>query len=210
MLFNTLYYYNSHLLSEDFTIFQWNNYCGFPWSYSTTFSWHLHVNTVFLLWLHLQHIEFPSPGTESKNLSYSFNPLCQARDQTHASAATQPAMVRFLTHCATVGTPNTVFKHLPEFHSYYTRFCQYILNLPDAGSVPKLSTPYWQFYPPYVLHVVRTQEMFTNLNWTKCKVLNIHWKQTLNETHCKITSHSLAYTFYSKHCERGLCPQNVN
>ena len=35
----------------------------------------------------------------------SFNPLYQARDQTLASAATQAVVVRFLTHCATAGTP---------------------------------------------------------------------------------------------------------
>ena len=35
----------------------------------------------------------------------SFNPLPQAGDQTQASTATQAATVRFVTHCATVGTP---------------------------------------------------------------------------------------------------------
>ena len=35
----------------------------------------------------------------------SFNPLHQARDRTHASAVTQATAVRFLTQCATVGTP---------------------------------------------------------------------------------------------------------
>ena len=35
----------------------------------------------------------------------SFNPLYQAKDQTHAFAATQANVAGFLTHCATVGIP---------------------------------------------------------------------------------------------------------
>ena len=34
-----------------------------------------------------------------------FNPLCQAKDQTCASAATTGAAVRFLTHCTRAETP---------------------------------------------------------------------------------------------------------
>ena len=34
----------------------------------------------------------------------SFNPLCQAREPTHAAAVTQAAAVGFLAHCATAGT----------------------------------------------------------------------------------------------------------
>ena len=39
----------------------------------------------------------------------SFNPLCQASDQTRASASTPASAVRFLTHCTTVGTPHFFF-----------------------------------------------------------------------------------------------------
>ena len=38
-----------------------------------------------------------------------FNPLCQARDQTHTSQTTWAIAVRFLTHCAMVGTPHDDF-----------------------------------------------------------------------------------------------------
>ena len=38
----------------------------------------------------------------------SFNPLLQAREQTHASENTQAAAVGFLTHCTTVGTPKVI------------------------------------------------------------------------------------------------------
>lgn len=39
----------------------------------------------------------------------TFNLLCQARDWTQASAATQATSVGFLTHWATVGTAEWVF-----------------------------------------------------------------------------------------------------
>ena len=45
----------------------------------------------------------------SSSNARSFNPLHQARDQTHASAVTQTTAVRFLTQCAIVGTPMKVF-----------------------------------------------------------------------------------------------------
>ena len=35
----------------------------------------------------------------------SFNPLCQAGDQTRASTGTRAPVVGFLTHCATTETP---------------------------------------------------------------------------------------------------------
>ena len=35
----------------------------------------------------------------------SFIPLSQARDQTHTSTVNTTTAVRFLTHCATAGTP---------------------------------------------------------------------------------------------------------
>ena len=38
--------------------------------------------------------------------SGSFNPLCWAGDQIHTSVLTQVAIVGFLTHCTTAGTPN--------------------------------------------------------------------------------------------------------
>ena len=39
----------------------------------------------------------------------SFNPLCLAQDRTCASAVTKATAVRFLTHCATAGTPTLTF-----------------------------------------------------------------------------------------------------
>ena len=39
----------------------------------------------------------------------TFNPLHRAGDQTRTSAATQVAVVGFLTHCITVGTPGSSF-----------------------------------------------------------------------------------------------------
>ena len=44
----------------------------------------------------------------------SFNPLHQARDQTHTSEVTQPAAVRFLTQCTTAETPGKLFKKFFE------------------------------------------------------------------------------------------------
>ena len=40
------------------------------------------------------------------------NPLFQAEDQTHTSAAIQAISVKFLTHCTTVGTPKLIFDWL--------------------------------------------------------------------------------------------------
>ena len=58
-------------------------------------------------------MEVPGTGTESelqRNLHHSygnvsFNTLHQAGDPTCASAVNQVTAMRFLTHCATVGTP---------------------------------------------------------------------------------------------------------
>ena len=67
------------------------------------------ISKFFLnLWLHPQHMEVPVPGTNpscSCGNTGSFNPLCQAGDQTHTSLVTQAIAVGFLTHCATAGTP---------------------------------------------------------------------------------------------------------
>ena len=49
----------------------------------------------------------------------SFNPLPQARNQTHAFTETQATALRFLTHCTTVGTP----------HLFYFYVDQAIINL---------------------------------------------------------------------------------
>ena len=60
-------------------------------------------------------MEIPWPRTESEpelqptpqlQQYQIFNPLHQARNQTHTSAETQAATVRFLTHCTTEGTPH--------------------------------------------------------------------------------------------------------
>ena len=52
-----------------------------------------------------------------------FNPLCRARDWTHASAAIRVAAVRFLTHCAAAGTPELILKmsHSSDFLDRVTR-----------------------------------------------------------------------------------------
>ena len=63
---------------------------------------------VFPLWPHTRHVEGPRPETQSKTQLWQprvFNPLHQARDQTHASAATQAPAVGFLTYCAMAETP---------------------------------------------------------------------------------------------------------
>ena len=61
-------------------------------------------------------MEVPGPGTESKlQLQPTpqlwqckiYNPLCWAGDQTHSSAETWAAAIRFLTHCTTAGTPGS-------------------------------------------------------------------------------------------------------
>ena len=50
----------------------------------------------------------------SCNNTRSFKPLSQAGDQTHTSTATQATAVRLLTHCSTVGTPDSLS---------YVKFC---------------------------------------------------------------------------------------
>ena len=59
----------------------------------------------------LWYMEGPRPGIESEpQLQHQiFKPLHQAGDGAHASAATQATAVGFLTHCATAGTPITVY-----------------------------------------------------------------------------------------------------
>ena len=47
----------------------------------------------------------------------SFNPLCQARDQTHTSTATRAPAVISLTHYATVGTQKISIEH------HFAQFC---------------------------------------------------------------------------------------
>ena len=73
-------------------------------------------------------MEVPRPGiyilSHSCNLCHScsntgsFNPLCQARDQTYPSAENWVPAVGFLTHCTLVGTPNLFLKKLLSAFSY--------------------------------------------------------------------------------------------
>ena len=62
--------------------------------------------------------KFPSQGltlSSSCNIHCScgnagfFNPLCQAKDQTHTSTVTQAVVVRFLTHCTVAKTPICIY-----------------------------------------------------------------------------------------------------
>ena len=65
----------------------------------------------FFLGPHRQHMEVLRPRIETETQLQpkpTFNPLHQAGDRTHTLAETQVAAVRFLTHCATAGTPITV------------------------------------------------------------------------------------------------------
>ena len=66
------------------------------------------------VWPHSWHMEVPGLGIESKpqlQQCQILNPLCRAGDQTCATTATQATAVRFVTHCATAGTPiMTIFK----------------------------------------------------------------------------------------------------
>ena len=71
----------------------------------------------------------------------SFNPLYQVRDRTHTSISTRAAIVRFLTHCTTVGIPIK----LGFFKTQITgssRCGSVEMNLTriheDAGSIPGL------------------------------------------------------------------------
>ena len=66
-------------------------------------------------------MEDPGPGIESQPQlkpmpqlwqCQIFNPLCRARFQILASVVNRVAAVRFLTHCATTGTPATDFRML--------------------------------------------------------------------------------------------------
>ena len=45
--------------------------------------------------------------------------LCPARDQIRSSAMSQATEVRFLAHCATVGTPNSASFKGPKFKNYF-------------------------------------------------------------------------------------------
>ena len=69
----------------------------------------------FSLWPHPWPMEVPRPGTESELQprptpqlppNGTLNPLHWARDQTRTSLVTPATAVRFLTHCATAGTPH--------------------------------------------------------------------------------------------------------
>jgi len=76
---------------------------------------------ILFLWMN------PYGSSRARNLSCScslchsygkarfFYPLCQARDQTHTSAATRAAAVRFITHCAASGTPDSHFKKMIRY-----------------------------------------------------------------------------------------------
>ena len=57
--------------------------------------------------------------------SRSFNPLCWAKNQTHASAVTRAAAIGFLTHCATTRTPCALF-HSGCTSSGYTDTTQWL------------------------------------------------------------------------------------
>ena len=67
-----------------------------------------------ILWPHPRHKEVLGPGIESELQlplrpqtwqHWILNPLCWARNGTHASAVYQAAAVRFLTHSTTAGAP---------------------------------------------------------------------------------------------------------
>ena len=63
----------------------------------------------------------PTPDT--------FNPLHQARDWSHASAVAQATAVKFLTHCARVGTPPNVYMLYFHINSLQCIFL-FLLRLP--------------------------------------------------------------------------------
>ena len=47
------------------------------------------------------------------------DPLRQAQEQTHASVATSPAVVRFLTPCITAGTPRVLLNIIFAFNNRF-------------------------------------------------------------------------------------------
>lgn len=93
--------------------------------------------------------KFPSHRlnlNQSCNLDYScgyagsFSPLCQARDQTHTSAATQVTAVAFLAHCPTAGTPRNPFIDPTSVYwasSIHETLLIAVLNQNDEGKKKK-------------------------------------------------------------------------
>ena len=80
----------------------------------------------FLFWLHSRHMEVPTSGVRIKLKMQPMpqrqqcqicNPLHRIRDQTGASTETS-----WITHCATVGTPDNLFKKIFfwEFLSWHS------------------------------------------------------------------------------------------
>ena len=64
-------------------------------------------------------MEVPGHPRHSFSNAKSFNTLGQARNWTHASTATWATAVRFLTHCATVGTPKHYFDQLKVMEDFH-------------------------------------------------------------------------------------------
>ena len=67
-----------------------------------------------------------------------FNPLHQARDQTHASTANGAAASRFSTHCAYSRNSYNQFVFLFSFFLFLAA-AQHIMELPGQGSYPSHS-----------------------------------------------------------------------
>ena len=63
---------------------------------------------LFFSWLHPWHMEVPGTRLILQQC-HTFNPLCQARDQTCTASATRSTAAGFLTHCTTMEIPTLNF-----------------------------------------------------------------------------------------------------
>ena len=90
------------------------------------------------IWPHLQHIwKFLGQGLNpscschlchSCSNTRSFNPLCQAGDQTHASAANQAAVVGFLAHWTTAETPKSLVLNVNILRNFILEYFKQMIT----------------------------------------------------------------------------------
>ena len=78
----------------------------------------------------------------------SFNPPHQARDRTHASAVTQAAAVRFLTHCNTTGTPVPSSLKIILVYLFFEKPSCYstLIFISKVIMTSNFSSPFWLSY----------------------------------------------------------------
>lgn len=116
--------------------------------------------------------------------SGSFNALCQAEDSTLTSAASWAAIARFLTHCATAGTPKFVLFQSTKFVGIvFSSNRKLIILIPKAktqlaisGAVSELQTKKGLVIVCLVIHEVCSHIFFPFEIVLRTQIwVTIHW-----------------------------------